>query len=222
MVSDIKPEHIHILKILALKGGTQRYINMSSSNLAKIIMISQQTASRKIIYLLNNGFLERQRIHSRAFLRITTKGLDILKREAVDYQKIFNTNKQFEIEGIITSGLGEGKYYLSQKEYIKEFKDKLGFTPYQGTLNVKLHPDNIEKIYVLKSCMGVTIKGFKDKNRTFGEVTAFFCLINDLDGAVVLPKRTHYKDIIEIVSKHNLRKKFTLKDGDTVKLTIFL
>ena len=222
MVNNIKPEYIHILKILALKGGTQHYVNISSSDLGKILSTSQQTASRKVLYLLNNGYLERHKVHSRAFLKITTKSLDILKREAVDYQKIFNTNKQFEIKGIITSGLGEGKYYLSQKEYIKEFKDKLGFMPYPGTLNVRLHRDNIEKIYVLKSSMGITIKGFKDKNRTFGEVNAFFCLINDLDGAVVLPKRTHYKEIIEIVSKHNLRKKFALKDGDSIKLTIFL
>ena len=74
MVNNIKPEYIYILKILALKGGTQHYVNISSSELGKILSTSQQTASRKILYLLNNGYIIKQ---GDRFL-VSNKGLEFI------------------------------------------------------------------------------------------------------------------------------------------------
>ena len=42
--------------------------------------------------------------------------------------------------------MGEGSYYMSLKGYKKQFKEKLGYEPFPGTLNLKLE----DKIYMDK------------------------------------------------------------------------
>ena len=43
-----------------------------------------------------------------------------------------------EITGIVTTGLGKAAYFLGQDFYKNQFRERLGFTPFPGTLNLIL------------------------------------------------------------------------------------
>ncbi|BCU68491.1 hypothetical protein HS7_19280 [Sulfolobales archaeon HS-7] len=129
-----------------------------------------------------------------------------------------------EISGKVVSGLGEGKIFLMQSYYLNAFKEKLGFGPYPGTLNVVIDDIlSMQNRVELDMLRGIEIPEYREKERVLGSVKAFFAKINDeIDGAVVIPARTiHPKSVIEIISPYYLREKLSLKDGVRVKITVF-
>lgn len=122
----------------------------------------------------------------------------------------------------MVSGLGEGRYYTEQNGYRDQFKEKLGFIPYPGTLNVKIEYIEKNKLRLLKNNSAIIIDEFKTENRTFGKVRCFYAEIEGIKGAIVLPFRSHYSNILEFISPVYLREKLDLKDGDTVNIVINL
>ena len=67
---------------------------------------------------------------------------------------------------------------------------------------------------------GVVINGFQRNGRTFGEVRAYHATIQNIECAVILPSRSHYSDIMEVLCKYNLRRTLGLHDGDVVEIQI--
>jgi len=129
------------------------------------------------------------------------------------------------IEGIVFSGLGEGAYYVTRKPYREQFIKKLGFDPYPGTLNLRITSEYDAQLRKeLEEHPGIEIQGFKNENRTYGSVKCFPARINGREkGAVILALRTHYdSSVIEIIAPRYLRKVFRLKDGNKVKVEVFL
>ena len=118
--------------------------------------------------------------------------------------------------------MGEGRYYTEQIDYIKQFQDKLKFKPFPGTLNIEIKHIEKNKIRLVKKYNAIIINEFKNNNRTFGSVKCFHAKIENIKGAIVLPLRSHYSNILEFISPYFLRKKLRLKDGDLVKIIIFL
>ncbi len=97
---------------------------------------------------------------------------------------------------------------------------KLDFKPYLGTLNLKLSDRGPSKLEVLKKSHAIPIDGFKNGDRTFGDVRAYPAMIKNLSCAVIIPTRSHHMDVIEVISKHYLRGRLNLKNGDSVELRI--
>jgi len=60
--------------------------------------------------------------------------------------------------------------------------------------------------------------------RSFGQVKCYRARVNDrVDGIVVTALRSHYReDVLEIVAPKNLREILGLKDGDSVKVRVFI
>ncbi len=117
--------------------------------------------------------------------------------------------------------MGEGRFYTQQDGYIDQFKQKLGFVPYPGTLNVEIEYVERNKLRLLKNSKAIDIYEFKTRNRTFGSVRCFKAKINGSDGAIVIPLRTHYSSVLEFISHDYLRGRLNLKDGDEVKIVIY-
>ena len=69
---------------------------------------------------------------------ITNLGEDALQNEHQHYKQIFEFTDRVLIKGKVISGMGEGRYYTEQDGYIQQFKEKLGFIPFPGTLNVEI------------------------------------------------------------------------------------
>lgn len=216
----MKPTQIHALKEIALRGGCWGHITLSSQELGKILGISQQSASKRILELLKAGAITRELGIRKQMLKLTPVGMEMLKREFFEYQRIFELGDKIAIRGTVVTGLGEGQYYLNHKEYNTQFLQKLYFQPYAGTLNLKVTGDALHKVHNLKNLTGILVDGFQKDDRTFGQVKCFLARIRNLDCAVVFPERSHYDDVVEIVSKFHLRRTLGLKDGDELEISI--
>ncbi len=214
---------IDALKSLAMLNATKKVIKVSSKDFAEKINQSVQTAARKLKELEDAGYIERMINKDGQFIVITEKGKKLLYKEYLDYKKIFEGKEEVCIEGRVISGVGEGKYYVSLEGYRNQFIEKLGFDPYPGTLNLKIPKEQMYFRRLLDEEEGIIINGFKTEDRTFGDVKAFKCKIDGIEGAVVIPQRTHYSsDILEIISPVYLRGALKLKDGDRVVVEVFL
>jgi riboflavin kinase, archaea type len=208
------------LKQIALLGGINDYIAISSRELGEKLNISQQSASKRILELLEEGLIQRDLGARKQRIKITKKGLDALRQEYSEYQKIFEMRDHLLIRGTVTTGMGEGQYYVNQPGYQDQFKEKLKFVPFEGTLNLRVQPSDLSKMDILRKSEGIIIHGFQMNGRTFGDVRCYPATIQNLDCAVILPSRSHYSDIMEVLCKYNLRRTLSLNDGDVVEIRV--
>ena len=217
----MKPYLLETLKELALLGGIKNRVEISSLELANQLETSQQTASRYLVELDKKGMISRELGIKKQLILITSLGEGFLQEEHLQYQQIFELTNRVLFKGKAVSGIGEGRYYTEQDGYVEKFKEKLGFVPYPGTLNVEIEYVERNKLRLLKDHRAINIEEFKTKNRTFGGVRCFRAKINDIDGAIVLPLRSHYSNILEFISKDFLRGNLNLKDGEGVNIVIY-
>ena len=210
------------LRKLALLGAVDDYIAVSSRELGSTLEMSQQSASKRILELLDEKYIVRDLGARRQRIKITAKGVEELKKEYNEYRRIFELSDHVTVHGAVTSGMGEGGYYICQEGYMRQFESLLGFTPFQGTLNVTLDPEDVSKLDVVRSTSGVLVEGFTHDGRSFGNVIAYKAKIRNIDCAIVVPERSHYVDTIEIICQFHLRRTLSLEDGDHVDVRITL
>ncbi len=195
---------------------------MSSRDLGKLVGVSQQSASQRILELIRDGLVARDLATRRQRIRLTPKGADVLRKEYADYQRVFEIKETVTIAGSVASGLGEGAFYMRQKGYKDQFRKKLWFEPFEGTLNLKIAGPDLGKLRILEESPGIEISGFEAAGRTFGGAKCFLASMGHVDCAVIMPIRTHHTDVLEVISKHYLRSAVGLKDGDVAELTVTL
>jgi len=127
--------------------------------------------------------------------------------------------KRLELSGIVFSSRGEGKNFLELSWVKRQIKQKLGFTPYPGTLNVMLSGESVKRKKMLEKthsikvcpadgyCSGTLIKAF----------------IGKLECTIVVPDVAGYpKDVLEIIAPVNLRETLQLEDGGEITVTVNL
>jgi riboflavin kinase len=119
------------------------------------------------------------------------------------------------MQGKVISGLGRAGYFLCREGYSRQFREKLGFVPFPGTLNVLLDQP------FPTSAPAIIIQGFSEKEKSFGACRCYRIQINGLDGAAIRPdKSSHPPELIEVISAVNLRRALNLKDGDSVDVRL--
>jgi riboflavin kinase len=57
---------------------------------------------------------------------------------------------QITFEGTVFSGKGEGKKFISLPWVKRQIEEKLGFTPYAGTLNIRLTAESANRKELLE------------------------------------------------------------------------
>ncbi len=221
---EIKPSLLITLYKLIEVGAYPDEVIFTTSELAKLLGASQQTASRHLIELEKMGLIHRVRLGRRESIKITPGGVKHLDNMFLTLRRAFEMKKaEVAFEGVVFSGLGEGAYYISQEGYRKQFTEKLGFEPYPGTLNLRVRKEDQEEVRMLEASPFILIEGFTDGNRSFGPAKCFHGRVGEkINGALISPVRTHYSgDVVELISTEYLRKALRVKDGDTVKVRAF-
>lgn len=214
-----------ILIFLAKRNAFAESLEISTLELAKALNISQQTASRLLIQLEDEGYVVRRRFGKARKIKLTEKGLKELLDIYLTLKGILERPIEVKLEGRVFTGLSEGAYYLQIPYYLKQFEEKLGFKPYPGTLNIRLmNRDSIMNKILLEKAADIKIDGFSDGRRTYGGARCIFARLNDCeDVAIIFIERTHYgEDVIEILAPTCLREKLGLRDGDRVRLYVRL
>jgi len=147
----------------------------------------------------------------------------MVKLSTVLQKSLDSSPAHVELKGTLVSGMGEGAYYMSLKGYTNQFKSKIGYIPFPGTLNVRLDKKvHQEAIKQFESLDGILIKSFSDGKRTYGWVKCFPAKLNQsINCQLIILERTHHDDsIIELISKVCIRKSGRLKDGSKVTIKI--
>ena len=223
-MSGLKIQHILTLAYLLSKGARYNFITITTSELGKNIKKSQQSASKHLMELENDRLVKRAIDGRNVSVMITEKGYaEMVKLSAVLQKSLDSSVADVKLEGKLVSGMGEGAYYMSLKGYTRQFKTKIGYVPFPGTLNVRLdkkaHQDAIRQFDLAE---GIKIDGFSDGKRTFGWVKCFGGIINDsIKCELIILERTHHGDsIIELISKTCIRKAGKLKNGSRVSIKI--
>lgn len=211
---------------LAEMGVCRRVIKVSTEYLAERMGSSQQTASRQLAELEKLGWIKRRITHEGCLIEATDEGVSTLKSLCTSLSKILESKslQPITLEGQVFTGLGEGAYYVSKEHYKKQFREKLGFDPYPGTLNLKLTSEyDLMLRKEMDSYPAILIKGFRNEDRTYGNGKCYPAIIeNKFKGAVVSAMRTHYdSSVIEILSPIYLRGKLKLKDGHKVRVEVY-
>ncbi|MBP5203483.1 MAG: DUF120 domain-containing protein [Candidatus Methanomethylophilaceae archaeon] len=205
---------------LALLGAIDDYVAISSRELGTALEMSQQSASKRILELLDEKYIVRDLGARRQRIKITPKGVEELKKEYNEYRRIFELSDQVTVRGVVASGMGEGRYYICQEGYMKQFESILGFRPFEGTLNMVVDPEDVGKLDVIRSTTGNLVSGFTCDGRSFGDVIAYKAKIRNIDCAIVVPERSHYVDTIEIICQFHLRRTLGLNDGSKIEVKI--
>ena len=225
--SAVGHDELAVLKLLALEGGLEGDVKISCSHLADRLNASNQTASRRLQRLESADLLERDTVSDGQWVSITDDGEHLLHGEYEDYRRIFETDAEVELEGIVTSGMGEGRHYISLPGYKRQFEERLGYEPFPGTLNVELREDSVRRRGAVSSLEPIPIDGWEDDERTYGPAVCYPATIetaagNTYDGAhTVAPERTHHdEDQLEVIAPVKLREELDLEDGDHVTVSV--
>ncbi len=223
-MTELKIQHILTLSYLLSKGAKHNYVTITTDSLGKNIKKSQQSASKHLLELEQNQFIERIISGRNISVKITNKGFSEMVKLSTILQKSLNSfPSHVEIKGTLISGMGEGAYYMGLKGYTKQFKSKIGYVPFPGTLNVKIdqkiHQEAIKQFVNLN---GININSFSDGKRTYGWVKCFPAKLNNsVDCNLILLERTHHDNsVVELISKLCLRKTAKLKEGSKITIKI--
>lgn len=122
-----------------------------------------------------------------------------------------------KIAGLAENGLMKGAYYVEM--FSDKFREKLGFVPYPGTLNIRLvWRGDMDTRKRLNTKKHILIEPFEKDGKSFVDVKCYPCTINGkTKGAIVIPGKTdHPPEVIEIIAKDNLRETLSIKDNDCV------
>ncbi len=215
----------HILSITHLLsiGAESDFVRTSTASLGNAIGRSQQSASAYLTELEAIGYAKRSIRGGKTYVMITKKGVLEIKRVSAALSKALyskNTTGML-LAGKISSGVGEGAYYMSLKEYVVQFKEKIGYVPYPGTLNIML--DEISSANLLNMLAtkepDAMIDGFSDGKRTYGWVKCYKCIVDGKKCHLVRLERTHHEDgLVEIISKINLRRTCKMHDDSSARI----
>ena len=138
-MTELKVQHILTLAELISKGARHNFVPITTSTLGKSIHKSQQAASKHLLELEKDGFIERIMNGRKFSVKITSKGYsEMVKLSSILKSSLKSFPSYLELKGTLVSGMGEGAYYMSLHGYTKQFKSKINYIPFPGTLNVKL------------------------------------------------------------------------------------
>ena len=119
--------------------------------------------------------------------------------------------------GTVFSGRGEGRKFIALPWVKRQIEEKLGFTPYAGTLNIRLAKESAEKKKELEKAERFEVSPEP------GYCTGFLirACIDGLSCGIVLPQvPTYPPDELEVIAAINLRQRLKLADGCEVSVAV--
>ena len=119
--------------------------------------------------------------------------------------------------GTVFSGKGEGRKFIDLPWVKVQITEKLGFTPFSGTLNIRLTENTARNKKLLEKAKSFKI--YPENGYCTGEL--FKAFIRRLDCAVIAPNVPSYPiDVLEVIALSCLRERLSLADGDEVTVTV--
>ncbi|MCP4297921.1 MAG: DUF120 domain-containing protein [Proteobacteria bacterium] len=125
-----------------------------------------------------------------------------------------------QIQGKIQTGRGEAAYF-TELDWVKhQCLDKLGFTPYPGTLNVKIAQNDVQQVKVVEHSVKTELV---PPDPQFCSACIIPCTIEGILAAIVIPAeevRIHGSDILELIAPVQIRDSLSRGEGDTIHISL--
>ena len=224
--ASVGSDELTTLRRIALVGGLPGEAKVSCAGLGDDLDVSTQTVSRRLQRLESHGLLERETVSDGQWVTVTDEGERALREEYQAYRRVFETASAIELSGTVTSGMGEGRHYISLPGYVSQFVERLGYEPFPGTLNVSLDADSVRRRAGLSSLEPVPIDAWEDEERTYGPAGCYPAEVTAGDRTyeeahAIVPERTHHDaDQLELIAPEKLRDVLDLEDGEPLTISV--
>jgi riboflavin kinase, archaea type len=120
-------------------------------------------------------------------------------------------------DGKVYSGKGEGKKFVSLPWVEKQIREKVGFIPYGGTLNIQLSKDSVALKKKLEKARRIEIVPEKG----YCKATMIRAKVFGLECVIIIPQVPAYPpDVMEVISPFFLRQCLHLSDGSEAVVTL--
>ena len=123
-----------------------------------------------------------------------------------------------KITGVVFTDLGRAASFLSVEQVQSTLRRKVGFTPYPGTLNLRLETDEAMEFWrEMRERRGIEIVS---QDPAHCRARCFLVKIEGRHrGAVVLPEVANYpEDKIEVIAPVRLKDELRIEDGERVTI----
>ena len=125
--------------------------------------------------------------------------------------------KTIEFSGRVFSGQSEGRKFIELTWVKRQIREKLGFIPYPGTLNVRLSEESTQRRKFLDDTEGMRIC----PSEGYCSGLLFKARVGILECGIVVPQVEGYPlDVLEVIASVNLKEKLGLRDGDEITITV--
>lgn len=127
------------------------------------------------------------------------------------------------LHGILERGEGTAREFITLQGYAEQFRDRLGYDPYPGTLNVAVDGDHFQA--TLDCAEPVSIDAWSDGETEFGAVSCYPATVEASSTTftqchVIVPDRSDHEDVAEVLAPVRLRDELDVVDGDIVTISI--
>jgi len=221
--TDVGPAALAALKHVGIVGDLSE-TKVSCAALGDRLDASTQTASRRLQTLESAGYIERDVVGDGQWVRVTDAGEAALRAEYADYRRLFESDVELVLRGAVTGGMGEGRHYITLPGYAEQFRERLGYEPFPGTLNVDLTEESVRRRGEMTGIDAVPIDAWEDEDRTYGAASCYGVTLVAGDERyervhAIVPDRTHHDEAkLELIAPEKLRDVLDLDDGDTVSI----
>ena len=124
--------------------------------------------------------------------------------------------REIVFKGTVFSGNGEGRKFIDLPWVKRQIQEKLGFTPYSGTLNIRLTKESVKQKKLLENAKQLEIH--PAKGYCTGKLIKAY--IDSLECAIIIPQIPNYPiDILEVIAPWYLRERLKITDGNEVAVT---
>jgi CTP-dependent riboflavin kinase len=123
-----------------------------------------------------------------------------------------------QVNGEVISGSGEAAYFTELDWVKQQCREKLGFEPYPGTLNLMVGENELRLISDFAKNSGIKLV---PPTSDFCEAICLKVTVGHIKAAAIIPHIDHYyENTIEILAPIRLKDAMILRDGDKVVVTI--
>ena len=121
------------------------------------------------------------------------------------------------LSGTVFSGEGRGKKFVELPWFMRQVEEKLGFSPYLGTLNIRLSVKEAKKRILIENAEDLVV----EPQTGYYSGLLFKATIDALECGVVIPLMPNYpSDVLEVIAPVYLRGQLKLIDGSLVTVSV--
>lgn len=134
--------------------------------------------------------------------------------------KATGLDTEFTIQGRLIQGSKRAAFFTQLEWVKKQCLEKLGFTPFPGTVNVEVLQTDIEKLALIQKEKGIALI---PPDPQYCEGKALKASIGGIEGCVFIPPETvnvHQSNIIEFMGPVHVKSTLSIEDGDVVSIMI--